>query len=415
MNAELITIGDEILIGQVVDTNSAYLAGELNKIGISVIRITSVPDSREHIIQALEDAGTRSQLIITTGGLGPTSDDITKHTLAAWFGSKLVSNPAVLEHIRNLLGSRGVEINELNVKQAELPDNCELLHNPAGTAQGMWFEKNGKPYISLPGVPFEMKAIYRDVLEQKLKQRFNLPQIRHLTVLTQGVPESRMATMIRDWEAGLPPVLKLAYLPSPGILRLRLTEISQADQGNYGNVLEDEAKKLEAIIGKYIFGYNNDRLEAIVGDLLKEHGFTLSLAESCTGGVISGLITSVPGSSAYYKGGLTAYSNEMKTSELNVSPYTLLINGAVSQSVAEQMADGARTKYKTDFSVAVTGIAGPSGGSAEKPVGTTWIAVASKKRIMSNLHNFGEDRGRNIQKAAIAALFMLRNEIKDCL
>ena len=415
MNAELITIGDEILIGQVVDTNSAYLAGELNKIGISVIRITSVPDSREHIIQALEDAGTRSQLIITTGGLGPTSDDITKHTLAAWFGSKLVSNPAVLEHIRNLLGSRGVEINELNVKQAELPDNCELLHNPAGTAQGMWFEKNGKPYISLPGVPFEMKAIYRDVLEQKLKQRFNLPQIRHLTVLTQGVPESRMATMIRDWEAGLPPVLKLAYLPSPGILRLRLTEISQADQGNYGNVLEDEAKKLEAIIGKYIFGYNNDRLEAIVGDLLKEHGFTLSLAESCTGGVISGLITSVPGSSAYYKGGLTAYSNEMKTSELNVSPYTLLINGAVSQSVAEQMADGARTKYKTDFAVAVTGIAGPSGGSAEKPVGTTWIAVASKKRIVSNLHNFGEDRGRNIQKAAIAALFMLRNEIKDCL
>ncbi|HJZ41219.1 MAG TPA: competence/damage-inducible protein A [Bacteroidales bacterium] len=415
MLAEIITIGDEILIGQVVDTNSAYLAGELNKIGISVIRITAVPDIRDHIIQALDIAGTRAQLVITTGGLGPTSDDVTKQTLATYFGSKMVQNDAVLEHIRNLLKSRGVEVNELNTRQAELPDNCELLHNPAGTAQGMWFEKKTKSYISLPGVPFELKAIYLNELEHRLKQRFNLPRIRHITVLTHGVPESGMATLIHDWEVQLPATIKLAYLPSPGILRLRLTETGTGEPGISVSSIEDEVRSLEAIIGKHIFGYNDDRLEGIVGLMLKEHGFTLSLAESCTGGVISSMITSVPGSSAYYKGGITAYSNDLKTSELNVSPYTLLINGAVSQSVAEQMAEGARTRYKSDFSVAVTGIAGPSGGSDEKPVGTTWIAVASKKRIISNLHNFGEDRGRNMQKAAIAALFMLRNEIRDCL
>jgi nicotinamide-nucleotide amidase len=415
MLAEIITIGDEILIGQVVDTNSAYLASELNKIGISVIRITSVPDNREHIIQALDVAGARAQLVITTGGLGPTSDDVTKQTLASYFGSKMVQNNAVLEHIRNLLKSRGVEINELNIRQAELPDNCELLHNPAGTAQGMWFEKNTKSYISLPGVPYELKAIYRNELDHRLKQRFNLPLIRHITLLTHGVPESVMATMINDWEIQLPPMIRLAYLPSPGILRLRLTESGSGEPGNPVSSIEKEVISLEAIIGKHVFGYNEDRLEQLVGEQLKEHRFTLSLAESCTGGVISSMITSVPGSSLYYKGGIIAYSNELKTSELNVSPYTLLINGAVSQSVAEQMAEGARTRYNTDFSVAVTGIAGPSGGSAEKPVGTTWIAVASKKRIISNLHNFGEDRGRNMQKAAIAALFMLRNEINDCL
>ncbi len=415
MNAELITIGDEILIGQVIDTNSAYLATELNKLGISVIQITSIPDQREHIIRAFDEAARRADLIITTGGLGPTSDDITKPALADYFGSKLVVVPAVVEKITALLASRGVAVNERNRKQAELPENCELLNNSAGTAQGMWFKKEGRDFIALPGVPFEMKAIFREELEPRLKQRFVLPAIQHFTVLTHGVPESEMAGLIHDWEVGLPENLKLAYLPSPGLLRLRITGKTTGDPASLANTIESEVEKLKGIIGSHIYGYNDEKLEVIVGNLLKQNNLTLSLAESCTGGLISLLVTSVPGSSAYFKGGIIAYSNDIKTSELNVSPYTILINGAVSQAVVEQMADGARNRYKSDFSVAVSGIAGPAGGTPEKPVGTTWIAVASRKRIISRVYNFGEDRGRNMQKAGIAGLFMLREEIIDCL
>jgi nicotinamide-nucleotide amidase len=415
LNAELITIGDEILIGQVVDTNSAYLATELNKLGISVKQITSVADKRESIIKAFDDATLRAELIISTGGLGPTSDDITKPALADYFGSKLVTVPAVLEQIESLLASRGVVMNERNKKQAELPDNCEILHNSAGTAQGMWFKKEGRIFISLPGVPYEMKAIFREEIEPRLRQRFTLPTIRHTTVLTHGVPESEMAGIIHDWENGLPGNIKLAYLPSPGLLRLRLTGKTTGDAEALTVAMDAEVVKLKSIIGKHIFGYNDDKLEVIIGKLLKENNLSLSLAESCTGGMISLLITSVPGSSAYYKGGIVAYSNDVKTTDLNVSPYTLLMNGAVSQAVVEQMAEGVRNRYQSEFAIAVSGIAGPTGGTLEKPVGTTWIAVASKKRIVSRVHNFGEERGRNMQKAAIAALFMLREEIMDCL
>jgi len=415
LNAEIITIGDEILIGQVIDTNSAYLATELNKLGISVIQITSIPDVRESIIKAFDDAATRADLIISTGGLGPTSDDITKHTLAEYFGSKMIVVPTVLDSIRSLLKSRGVEMNERNIRQAELPDNCELLHNSAGTAQGMWFQKAGRDYISLPGVPFEMKAIFREEMELRFKQRFILPEVQHITIITHGVPESEMAIRIHAWEEQLPENLKLAYLPSPGILRLRITGKATGDSSALSILMDDEVEKLKKIIGNNIFGYNNDTLEVIVGNLLKSNNLSLSLAESCTGGLISSFITSVPGSSAYYKGGIVAYSNDIKTSELNVSPYTLIMNGAVSQAVVEQMADGVRTRFKSDYALAVSGIAGPTGGTDEKPVGTTWIAVASKKRIISKTYNFGEDRNRNMQKAAIAGLFMLRKEIMDCL
>jgi nicotinamide-nucleotide amidase len=415
LNAEIITIGDEILIGQVVDTNSAFLATELNKLGISVIQISSVPDIRENIIKALDDAKGRAGLVITTGGLGPTSDDITKPVLAEYFKTRLVENPAVVEHIRSLMTLRGGVMNERGRKQAELPEHCELLHNPVGSAQGMWFIRDNIHFISLPGVPYEMKAIFSEEMAHRLKERFALPHIHHITLLTHGVPESVMADMIHDWETNLPCELKLAYLPSPGLLRLRITGKSDDPGEDLIATMEEERNKLEEIIGRHIYGYNEENLEEIVGAMLKEHGFTLSLAESCTGGAISKLITSVPGSSAYYKGGIVAYSNEIKTGELNVSPYTLMVNGAVSQAVVEQMAEGIRSRYNTVFSVAVSGVAGPTGGTAEKPVGTTWIAVASKKRIISAVHNFGEDRGRNIQKASIAALFMLRNEIRDCL
>jgi nicotinamide-nucleotide amidase len=415
MNAELITIGDEILIGQVIDTNSAFLATELNKLGISVIRITSVPDQHDHIIKAFDEAAGRADLIITTGGLGPTSDDITKPALAGYFGSKLMVVPAVIEKITAMLSARGVAVNDRNRKQAELPDNCELLNNSAGTAQGMWFNKDGRHFIALPGVPFEMKAIFKEELEPRLRQRFILPAIQHFTILTHGVPESEMAGMIHSWETSLPENLKLAYLPSPGLLRLRITGKSTGNPAELKTVIEAEVEKLKSIIGKHIFGYNDEKLEVIIGNLLKNNNLTLSLAESCTGGLLSLLVTSVPGSSAYFKGGIIAYSNDIKISELNVSPYTILINGAVSQPVVEQMADGVRNRYKADFSIAVSGIAGPAGGSPEKPVGTAWIAVASKKRIVSRLFNFGDDRGRNMQKAGIAGLFMLREEIIDCL
>lgn len=415
MKAEIITIGDELLIGQVIDTNSAWLASELNKLGILVVQITSVSDTRESIIGALNEASERAELIITTGGLGPTSDDITKHTLAEYFGAKLIRNQQVLEHIETLLQSRGVAMNDRNISQAELPDNCQVLHNSAGTAAGMWFSKNRKEFVALPGVPYEMKAIYKEVMEQQLKLRFALPAIMHKTILTSGIPESQMALLINDWEKALPANLKLAYLPSPGILRLRITGTAAGNEIGLKALIDNETAKLEQLVGAHVFGYDEDKLEMIVGNLLKNNNLSLSTAESCTGGLISFMITSIPGSSAYYQGGVVAYSNNVKTSQLNVSPYSLIMNGAVSQPVVEQMADGARNKFNTDFAVAVSGIAGPTGATEEKPVGTTWIAVASKKRIVSHLYNFGEDRGRNMQKAAISALFMLRKEIMDCL
>jgi len=415
VNAEIITIGDEILIGQVIDTNSAFLAAELNLLGISVIQITSVPDEADKIIKALDESKTRAGLVILTGGIGPTSDDITKQTLAKYFNSSLVENPDVLEEIKSLLHARGLDVNERNRKQAELPDNCELLHNSAGTAQGMWFSKDNIIFVSLPGVPYEMKAIYTEELEPRLKKRCTLPVIHHITVLTHGVPESQMAGLIKDWEHNLPVDMKLAYLPSPGLLRLRISGKATGNAEELTLRMNKEVEKLNGIIGPHIFGYNNDKLEEIFGQLLKEKKLSLSVAESCTGGVLSGMITSVPGSSVYYKGGVVAYSNEIKTKFLDVSPYTLMINGAVSQAVVEQMASGVLQRFETDLAVAISGIAGPAGGTAEKPVGTTWLAVASKKRIISSFHNFGEERSRNMQKAAIAALFMLRREIIDCL
>jgi nicotinamide-nucleotide amidase len=302
-------------------------------------------------------------------------------------------------------------LNERNIKQAELPHNCDILPNSAGTAQGMLFEKGGKFFVSLPGVPFEMKTIWCEELEKKLKELFPLPAIQHITLLTHGIPESKMADLIHEWEEALPPNLKLAYLPSPGILRLRITGRTEHNDAELTVSMKQEAEKLKAIIGSAVFGMDDDKLEVIIGNLLKDNNLSISTAESCTGGWIGALLTSVPGASMYYKGGIIAYSNEIKTSELNVSPYTLMMNGAVSQAVVEQMADGVRNKFNTDYALAVSGIAGPTGGTDDKSVGTVWIALASRKRILSNVYNFGDDRGRNIQKAAIAALFMLQKEL----
>ncbi|MBN1414074.1 MAG: competence/damage-inducible protein A [Bacteroidales bacterium] len=409
MLAEIITIGDEILIGQVIDSNSAFLADELNKIGIRVGKITSIGDNREQIITALDDALKNAGLIIITGGLGPTNDDITKQTLADYFNSKLVLNTTVLDHIKTLLSLRGVKISERNRRQAELPDNCRILHNALGTAQGMWFEKNGKAFISLPGVPFEMKTIMMEYALPMIREAFRPSPIQHLTILTHGLAESAMANKIASWENNLSPSIKLAYLPSPGILRLRLSVYDSANEA--GRMLSEELSRLKHIIDDHIFGYNDDTLEELVGNLLREKGHTLSVAESCTGGKIASMVTSVPGCSDYFKGSVTAYSNASKCDLLGVDPDFIKKFGAVSQPVVEEMARGVRERFGADVSVATTGIAGPSGGTQEKPVGTTWIAVSTAGSTISQRFSFGEHRGRNIQRAAISALFMLRKEL----
>lgn len=410
MLAEIITIGDEILIGQVVDTNSAFLAAELNKAGIRVGQITSISDQRDPILNALDEAAKRAGLVVITGGLGPTSDDITKQILADYFHTKLVLKKEVLDHIRKLLTARGVEVNERNIRQAELPENCRLLHNASGTAQGMWFEKKGTVFISLPGVPFEMESIMKDFALPQIKEFFHIPPLRHITILTHGLAESAMALKIESWEKALPASVRLAYLPSPGILRLRLSCFDPELKNNM-ELLTEESAKLHTLIAEHIFGYDNDSIEEVAGRLLREKKRTLAVAESCTGGKIASLITSVPGCSDYFLGSVTAYSNTSKCAILGVNPVSIQSHGAVSQVVVEEMAHGVRERFGADISIATTGIAGPSGGSIEKPVGTIWIAIATGQTMRSEKLSLGEHRGRNINKAAVAALFMLRKEL----
>jgi nicotinamide-nucleotide amidase len=410
MTSEIITIGDEIIIGQVIDTNSAFIAEELNKTGIEIIRITSVPDNKDSITNALDNAKEKAHIIIMTGGLGPTGDDITKNTLAEYFNSTLVINQNVLDHIKGFLSNRSMEITERNIKQAELPDNCKIIFNNYGTASGMWFEEYGKIFISLPGVSYEMKSMITNNVIPEFKKRFKLPFIIHKTILTNGMTESEVAEHLQIWEDKLPHNIKLAYLPSPGILRLRLSGTG-IDKSKLENEIKDQTDKLIKLIPDCVFGYGDDRLEEITGRLLAEHNLTLAVAESCTGGKISELITSVPGSSAYFKGSVIAYSNEIKIRLLGVSEHDITKYGAVSEKLVKSMAEKTMNLYNTDFAVATSGIAGPSGGTPQKPVGTTWIAIASKDETIARKFSFGEHRGRNILKASVTALNMLRKQL----
>ncbi len=410
MTSEIITIGDEIIIGQVIDTNSAFIAEELNKTGIEIIRITSVPDNKDSITDALDNAKEKADIIIMTGGLGPTGDDITKNTLAEYFNSTLVINRDVLQHIKGFLANRSMEITERNIKQAELPDNCKIIFNSYGTASGMWFEENGKIFISLPGVSYEMKSMITNNVIPEFKKRFKLPCIIHKTILTNGMTESEMAEHLQIWEDKLPHNIKLAYLPSPGILRLRLSGTG-IDKSKLENEIKNQTDKLIKLISDCVFGYGDDRLEEITGRLLAEHNLTVAVAESCTGGKISELITSVPGSSAYFKGSVIAYSNEIKIRLLGVSEHDITKYGAVSEKVVKSMAEKTMNLYDTDFAVATSGIAGPSGGTPQKPVGTTWIAIASRDVTIARKFSFGEHRGRNILKASVTALNMLRKQL----
>jgi nicotinamide-nucleotide amidase len=406
--ADIITIGDELLMGQVVDTNATYIADELTRAGISVRRTISVSDQSGDITNALDDSIQHSEISILTGGLGPTSDDITKETLARYFGGVLVVNEPTLRDIEQFFLSRNAKITDRNRKQAEIPNVCQVLRNKNGTAPGMLFKKNDRIIISLPGVPFEMKALMQDEVIPVLRSHFILPQILYTSVLTTGLSESYTADLLKEWENALPQDYRFAYLPSIGILKLRLS-VSGDNEEQLKLQLRSRIEQLVKILGKkHVFGYDNETLQQVVGNKLKKRQKSLSIAESCTGGYISHLITSVHGSSAYFKGSVTSYANEIKMKLLKVTDFELAEYGAVSRNVVEQMASGARQLFATDYSVATSGIAGPDGGTDDKPVGTTWIAVASPDGIVSGQFLFGDNRERNIIRASVTALNMLR-------
>ncbi|NQT76953.1 MAG: competence/damage-inducible protein A [Bacteroidetes bacterium] len=407
MKAEIISIGDELLIGQVINTNASWMAEQLSLAKIEVIRITTISDSREDILQSLDDAFTRADVILITGGLGPTRDDITKNTLCEYFDSKLLFHEPSFRNVEKLFRERGMPILEVNRKQAEIPHNCTPITNENGTAPGMWFEKEGRIYVSMPGVPFEMKAMLSDHVLPKLRKRLNGLHMLYKKILTQGVGESFLSEMIQDWEEKLPDHMKLAYLPQPGIVRLRLTGTG-SDQEMLSKELDEKVKELGALIPELIFGYGEDTLEEVVGKLLKKQAKTLATAESCTGGYIAHLITSIPGSSAYFTGSVIAYSNQIKAEVLDVKEDTLMAHGAVSEQTVTEMARAVKIKFGTDYAIAVSGIAGPDGGTEQKPVGTTWIAVAGPSATIAEKFLFGKNRKRNIRLAAVTALNKLR-------
>lgn len=413
MHAEIITIGDEILIGQTVDTNSAWMAKMLNGIGVSIHRITSIADEREAILTTLAEVGERAQLVLITGGLGPTRDDITKLTLCEYFETHLVMNDAVRERIEAWFERRGVPILEVNRKQAELPAACEIIENLRGTAQGMWFERDGVVYVAMPGVPYEMQGIVELHLLDKIKARFERPHIEHYTIMTSGIGESLLANMVADWEESLEAEgIHIAYLPSPGIVKVRLTAIGP-DAEAIRTAVRKKAEEFEALAGSYIFGYNDEPLEVAVGRLLKERGLTVGCAESCTGGRIAAALAKHPGSSAFFLGGIVAYDNRVKEALLGVDAATLAAHGAVSEATIRAMAEGGRKALGVDFVVATSGVAGPDGGSEQKPVGLVWMAVAGPKRTVAWVQNFNSDRERNIVRATQAALTLLKNEILE--
>lgn len=413
IKASIITIGDEILIGQIVDTNSASIARHLNSAGITVAEKLSIGDDKEQITATLERTLSFSQVIIITGGLGPTKDDITKHTLAEFFHSTLVKNDSVAEHVCRMLTARGIEYNDLNQAQALVPECCTVLHNAHGTAPGMWFEaENGAVVISLPGVPFEMEHLMEDEVMPRLKARYQLHANIHRTMITSGIAESILAERIAGWEDALPEGVKLAYLPSPNIVRLRLSTYDSEDGEAARRLIDSLFEQLYKIIPDNIVGFEDASVQQLVHQMLTQRGKTLAVAESCTGGTIASRFTAMAGSSAYFLAGVVAYANEAKRDVLGVSYDDIMRYGAVSEQVARQMAEGVRRVTGADYAIATTGIAGPSGGSAEKPVGTVWMAVATPRRTIAMMRNSGTDRGQIVNRASAYAIEMLYKELK---
>ncbi len=412
MLAEIITIGDEILIGQIIDTNSAFIAHELNQIGVSVYQITSVQDERNHILKAFEEAESRADVIIITGGLGPTKDDITKRTLCEYFGDTLVESKEVLEHVEELFRNYiSTPISDMNRRQALVPSRATVLKNAYGTAPGMWIKHGGKVFVSLPGVPFEMKSLVQNEVIPRIVEEFHRPFILHRTLITYGVGESAIAEKIEDWENALPSFIRLAYLPNLGKVRLRLTA-KGTDKESIGMAVDEEILKLHGIIGDIIFGEDqNGALEEVVGKILAKKKYTLATAESCTGGAIAERITSVPGASAYFKGSVVSYATEAKIKVLQVSEKVINKDSVVSEAVAKAMAQNVKELFNTDFAISTTGNAGPTKGDSDADVGTVYIAIASPSGVYAEKFMMGNHRERIVQKAVNKSFELLQKEI----
>jgi competence/damage-inducible protein CinA C-terminal domain len=408
---EIITIGDEILIGQIVDTNSAWMGTELNKEGFQIFHITTVPDDEKEIMKAVELAFLRTDIVLVTGGLGPTKDDITKQTLCKYFNTKLVFNQGVIDNINELFKNRPNVLNELTYGQAYVPETATIIQNKRGTAPVTWFDLDDKVLVSMPGVPSEMKWIMSNEILPRLKDHFKTPSLLHKTVLVYGIPESSLAIKLTDWENELPSCIKLAYLPSPGLVKLRMTG-SLTDKKELESIVTRELVKLRSILGSAILAEEDLPVEVIIGNLLKEKHLILATAESCTGGNIAHMLTTVAGSSSYFKGGVVAYCNTVKEKMLGVSHDILEKVGAVSQEVVEQMAKGVLNSLETDIAVAVSGVAGPDGGTEEKPVGTVWICVCTKNDVLSRRFQFGALRKINIDRATLSAFAMMKEIIE---
>jgi nicotinamide-nucleotide amidase len=413
INASIITIGDELLIGQTIDTNSAWIGQELNKIGVWLKRRVAVGDVWDDIWNALDAESRESDIIIITGGLGPTADDITKPLLCKYFGGKLIVNEEVLAHVKYLFDKvyrRPGPMLERNLKQAEVPDVCTILHNARGTAPGMWFEKDGKIYVSLPGVPHEMKGLMINEVLSRIPKYFQLPFIIHRTAFTMGTGESMIAEKIKDFETGLPEHIKLAYLPGYGMVKLRLTAKGD-EKGKMETELDEKFSILKELVAEWLVIDKDENLATVIIKILKEKNKTIGTAESCTGGYIAHLITSNPGSSVGYKGSIISYANDVKENILGVTDKTLRSVGAVSEETVIQMVKGAIEKLNVDFALATSGIMGPDGGTDEKPVGTVWIAAGNKGKVQTTKLAFRFDRERNIEMTSHTALNFLRKFI----
>ncbi|MCG9879878.1 MAG: competence/damage-inducible protein A [Bacteroidia bacterium] len=410
MKAEIISIGDELLLGQVIDTNSAWIGQELNKLGINVHYKSTVGDSKEILLNALNQSAKRSDIIVMTGGLGPTKDDLTKHILCEFFDCGLVQNDKVLEWVQSIFAKRNLPMLQSNNEQALVPEKCDVLWNRNGTAPGMYFFENGKAFISMPGVPFEMKCIFEEEVIPKLKKDFSFPVIKHKTILTISIGESFLAKKIAPIEDNLPSHIKLAYLPSVGAVRLRLSAYD-TNEAVLANELSSIVSSLYESIGEYIFGEEEETIAEVVGKLLTKNKQSIATCESCTGGYLAHMITSIAGSSQYYKGSILAYDNAVKTEVVGVNPAIIKTDGAVSEACVKEMAEHTRKLLKTDYALATSGIAGPGGGTETKPVGTVWIALATPTSCVAKCFNMGDHRGRTIERTALMALDMLRKEL----
>ena len=412
MKCEVISIGDELLIGQTINTNASWIGEQLNILGFTISHCLVISDLKNDIINALDQAYKRSDIIIITGGLGPTNDDITKHTLTEYFNTSLELDLDIEKNIIDYFTNRNLPILQSNRDQALIPKSCQVLPNSRGSASGMWFEKNGVVFISLPGVPYEMKGIMNDhVFSRLLALKGDENIIINKTIRTHGMGESFLAEVIKSWEKKLANEnIKLAYLPSPGIVKLRLSIIGK-DRKSSEEKLNSYILKLKKLIPEQIYGYDTDTMEGVVSNLLKEKKHTLSTAESCTGGNISKMITSISGSSSFFNGSVVSYTNKSKSYLLDVNEQVIEKYGAVSQQVVEQMAKNVRLKFDSDYGISTSGIAGPTGGTADKPVGTVWIAVASEKKVISKKLNLGYNRERNIHVSSLSVLNLLRLEL----